>query len=220
MGSEISPMTVVVLDRHPLLRMGITSLLRDAHPGWDCVDGDQLDDVQHVLMEQDQVVVLVDPTMPEIAEMGGLHELTAEHPQHLFVAISDCDDRAAILASLTAGARGYILRSANPTQFLRAIETIVSGGVFAPASLTGMNLQPAQIMLPPSMDVAPLATLTGRQRDVFNLLAEGCATKTIARRLDLAVGTVKVHLAAIYRTLGATSRLEAVAKAHRHYAHV
>jgi DNA-binding NarL/FixJ family response regulator len=59
--------------------------------------------------------------------------------------------------------------------------------------------------------------LTDRQRDVFNLLAEGCATKTIARRLDLAVGTVKVHLAAIYRALGANSRLEAVAKAHRLY---
>ena len=70
------------------------------------------------------------------------------------------------------------------------------------------------------VDVAsatPLATLTDRQRDVFNLLAEGCATKTIARRLDLAVGTVKVHLAAIYRALGANTRLEAVAKAHRIY---
>jgi DNA-binding NarL/FixJ family response regulator len=58
-----------------------------------------------------------------------------------------------------------------------------------------------------------LATLTDRQRDVFRLLAEGCATKTIARRLDLAVGTVKVHLAAIYRVLGAHSRMEAMAKA-------
>jgi DNA-binding NarL/FixJ family response regulator len=58
-----------------------------------------------------------------------------------------------------------------------------------------------------------LAVLTDRQRDVFRLLAEGCATKTIARRLDLAVGTVKVHLAAIYRVLGAHSRMEAMAKA-------
>jgi DNA-binding NarL/FixJ family response regulator len=63
-----------------------------------------------------------------------------------------------------------------------------------------------------------LSHLTERQRNVFELLAEGCATKTIARRLDLAVGTVKVHLAAIYRTLGASSRLEALAKAHRAYA--
>ena len=59
-----------------------------------------------------------------------------------------------------------------------------------------------------------IANLTGRQHDVFRLLAEGCATKTIARRLDLAVGTVKVHLAAIYRQLGVRGRLEALARVH------
>jgi DNA-binding NarL/FixJ family response regulator len=48
---------------------------------------------------------------------------------------------------------------------------------------------------------------------VFQLLAEGCATKTIARRLGLAIGTVKVHLAAIYRALDAHNRIEALAKA-------
>ena len=60
--------------------------------------------------------------------------------------------------------------------------------------------------------------MTDRQRDVFILLAEGCPTKTIARRLNLAVGTVKVHLAAIYRQLDASGRMEAVAKAHRAFA--
>lgn len=218
MVSEIASAAVVVLDRHPLFRLGAASLLRDAHPGWDCVEGEQLDDVHHVLMENDPAVVLVDPLLPEIVDMGGLQELIAEFPQHLFIATSDNDDRTTILGCLTAGARGYILRSTNTTQFLRAIETVISGGVFAPASLTGMAMQRSQIMVP-TTGGAPLANLTDRQRDVFNLLAEGCATKTIARRLDLAVGTVKVHLAAIYRALGANSRLEAVAKAHRHGLH-
>ena len=58
-----------------------------------------------------------------------------------------------------------------------------------------------------------LAHLTERQVEVFQLLSEGCSTKTIARRMGLAIGTVKVHLAAIYRVLGAHSRIEALAKA-------
>jgi DNA-binding NarL/FixJ family response regulator len=219
MVREISSTTVVVLDRQPLFRLGVVSLLRDAHPRWVCSDAGQLDDVHPVLMEHDRVVVLVDPQLPDIAELGGIRELVASYPQHLFVATSDSDDRVAILACLTAGARGYILRSASTTQFLRAIDTIIAGGVFAPASLTAMSVHPAPIMMTPVPLAAPLANLTDRQRDVFNLLVEGCATKTIARRLDLAVGTVKVHLAAIYRTLGANSRLEAVAKAHRYHAH-
>jgi DNA-binding NarL/FixJ family response regulator len=87
--------------------------------------------------------------------------------------------------------------------------------------LSGVPIHPPVLPDRPQFKLSPaLLHLTERQRHVFELLAEGCATKTIARRLDLAVGTVKVHLAAIYRTLGASSRLEALAKAHRAYAAV
>jgi DNA-binding NarL/FixJ family response regulator len=96
------------------------------------------------------------------------------------------------------------------------VETVLAGGVFAPGSLAGQPLREAPPAPLPAAaeDLDPvIAQFTDRQRDVFLLLTEGCATKTIARRLDLAVGTVKVHLAAIYRALGAHSRLEALAKA-------
>ena len=113
----------------------------------------------------------------------------------------------------------YILKSTSPDQFIRALETILTGGLFAPASLSGTPIHPPVSQYRPDLKLNPvLGHLTERQRHVFELLAEGCATKTIARRLDLAVGTVKVHLAGIYRTLGASSRLEALAKAHQGYA--
>ena len=121
------------------------------------------------------------------------------------------DGRAIMLLAVT-------LKSTNPDQFIRALETILTGGLYAPASLSGMPIHPPMTAWRSELQSSPvLSHLTERQRHVFELLAEGCATKTIARRLDLAVGTVKVHLAAIYRTLGASSRLEALAKAHRAY---
>jgi DNA-binding NarL/FixJ family response regulator len=95
---------------------------------------------------------------------------------------------------------------------LRALETVLSGGVFAPAALAGAP-SPPPVHVSPTETSPLLAHLTERQIEVFQLLSEGCATKTIARRLGLAVGTVKVHLAAIYRVLGAHSRIEALAKA-------
>jgi DNA-binding NarL/FixJ family response regulator len=83
--------------------------------------------------------------------------------------------------------------------------------VFAPATLTGAPPAPSRVAAP---DASPLiAGLTERQIEVFRLLSEGCATKTIARRLGLAIGTVKVHLASIYRALDAHNRVEALAKA-------
>ncbi len=127
--------------------------------------------------------------------------------------LSDNDDRAAILESLAAGANGYVLKSTTLASFCGRMETVLSGGVFAPAALAGAP-PPLPAAYAARPEISPLlAHLTERQIEVFQLLSEGCATKTIARRLGLAVGTVKVHLAAIYRVLGAHSRIEALAKA-------
>ena len=83
-----------------------------------------------------------------------------------------------------------------------------------------LNGTPERLWLALARKASPLlAHLTDRQIEVFRLLSEGCATKTIARRLGLAVGTVKVHLAAIYRVLGAHNRVEALAKARDGVAH-
>ncbi len=204
--------TVVVLDRHALFRRGVVALLRDAHPEWHCSDADSLHALDPILGTRTNVLMLVDLGHPDILAAGGLEAMITAYPTHIFASLSDEDDRGTVLGCLTAGARGYILRSTNTTQFVRALETLVDGAIYAPVALTAAPRSATE-----ASAAATLATLTDRQRDVFNLLAEGCATKTIARRLDLAVGTVKVHLAAIYRALGANSRLEAVAKAHRLY---
>lgn len=208
--------SLVVLDRHALFRRGIVSLLWDACPAWRCSEVASIDGMRPALSSESRILFLVDLTHPDLPSVGGLAGLAAFHPQHMFAGLSDDNGRDAVLASLTAGARGYILRATNTTQFVRALETILDGGVYAPVTLT--SARPSVACDERDAPVgAVLGALTERQRDVFNLLAEGCATKTIARRLDLAVGTVKVHLAAIYRALGASSRLEAVAIAHRMY---
>ena len=219
MEQHSSRMTVVVVDRHALFRRGVVALLRDARPGWDCSDADSLASIRELLESETPILVLADLGCPEFTDPDGLANLIAEYPQHLIVGVSDQGDRCRILDCLTAGGRGYVLRSTDTSQFIRAMDTIMGGGVFAPATLTTPTRRPEQIV-EQARDAALLDVLTERQRAVFNLLAEGCATKTIARRLDLAVGTVKVHLAAIYRTLGASSRLEALAKAHRAHATV
>lgn len=205
--------SVLLAESHALIRHALLALLRDTRPDWHCEDVETLDQLQERIARTAPTLVLLDL---RLCGAEGLRQLRLMFPSTTFVVLSDQDDRAAILASLEAGAQGYILKSTSPDQFIRALETILTGGVFAPASLSGMPIHPPVSPWQPELKMSPvLAHLTERQRHVFELLAEGCPTKTIARRLDLAVGTVKVHLAAIYRTLGASSRLEALAKAHR-----
>lgn len=219
MTNAVSKTFALIAESQTLMRRALVALLREARPDWDCADVDGLQMLQLRLAKAAPRLVLLDLRM---CGLDGLRQLRTSFPHTTFVILSEQDDRATILSCLEAGAQGYILKSTEPEQFIRALETILTGGLYAPASLSGMPIHPP-VPLPARevMDIAlspALGHLTERQRDVFELLAQGCATKTIARQLDLAVGTVKVHLAAIYRTLGASSRLEALAKAHRAHA--
>ena len=208
--------SVLIAEPHTLMRRALAALVREARPDWACDDVEDLDTMHAALNLAPSTLVLLDLRSGGV---DGLRQARAAFPHTTFVVLSDQDDRATILACLEAGAQGYILKSTDPDQFIRALETILTGGLFAPASLSGAPIHPPVSQSRPEFKLNPLLRhLTERQRHVFELLAEGCATKTIARRLDLAVGTVKVHLAAIYRTLGASSRLEALAKAHQAHA--
>jgi DNA-binding NarL/FixJ family response regulator len=118
-------------------------------------------------------------------------------------------DRAFILRWLDAGAHGYVPTSADPAQVDCAIRTVLFGGVYMPSSVAA----PVAIDADARADRSSDAKLTARQRQVFELLLLGMSTKQIARRLDLAVATVSIHLAAIFRAFGAHSRSEVVVKA-------
>ncbi len=217
MDQEESQRDVLVADRQALFRHGLIGVLRDAWPDWSFDQAGSFVEALELMSAGPPGLLLLDLDLPGLQGHDGIQRLVGGHPDCLVMVLADTDDRATILQCLGAGAQGYVLKSASALQFLRALETVLAGGVFAPASLSGKPIalatRPAP-RVPVAHELDPiLAQLTDRQRDVFRLLAEGCATKTIARRLDLAVGTVKVHLAAIYRALGAHSRLEALAKA-------
>ena len=203
--------TALIVDRAMLVRHGLRGLLKECRPGWSCAEAGALEEAMAHLRVEPVDLVLVDLQFVGMPGAANLHLLRQLFPNQKIVVLADSAERATILDCLAAGANGYILKSTTVNQLLRAIETVLSGDVFAPAALTGMT-QSVAIAREPA--ASPLLThLTDRQVEVFHLLSEGCATKTIARRLGLAVGTVKVHLAAIYRVLGAHNRVEAIAKA-------
>jgi DNA-binding NarL/FixJ family response regulator len=206
MIEEFAEVTALIADRATLFRHGLRGLLKE-HPDWSCAEAGTPEEMLAHLRAEPVDLLLFDMQLGGVA---ALLRLRQEFPHQKMVVLADTDDRTAILESLGAGVNGYVLKSTTMSQLLRALETVLSGGVFAPAALAGVA---PPVHVPPAETSPLLAHLTERQIEVFQLLSEGCATKTIARRLGLAVGTVKVHLAAIYRVLGAHSRIEALAKA-------
>jgi DNA-binding NarL/FixJ family response regulator len=123
-----------------------------------------------------------------------------------------------MLDCVSAGVHGYILKTSTPESILHALEAILSGQIYMPPEIANV----AGVQAASKVEMARVAEgiptafasddrrFTKRQRDVLAHLAQGRSTKEIARALDLGVGTVKVHLAAIYRHLQAHSRTEAV----------
>jgi DNA-binding NarL/FixJ family response regulator len=120
--------------------------------------------------------------------------------------------REDILLALQAGVNGYISKSMGLKELSSALEQILGGKVYVPASIASLGITGSadEITATAAPDAAP--TLTPRQKDVLTLIVKGNSNKEIARGLGLGEGTIKVHLAALFRVLGVHSRSAAAAK--------
>ncbi len=145
--------------------------------------------------------------------MDGVESLRAlrqDFPMLLMAVLSGNAERQVITDALSAGVNGYILKASPPEELLYAIATIRGGHVYmTDALLTASDpAPPPRLSDPgPAMEVP---NLTPRQQEVTTWLMKGHSNKQIARSLNIGEGTVKIHLAAIFRTLGAQNRTEAV----------
>jgi DNA-binding NarL/FixJ family response regulator len=214
MSDDRTTISVLVGHKFTLLRQALTGLLQVRGPAWRFVQAETFGQSLELLEQHPVDLMVLDLQMPGLHGVGSLRRLRREFPEMKIVVLSDTDDNATILACLTAGVHGFLPKSASAQKLQQAIDTVLNGGVFLPATLAAGDVSPEPAGAMPEPDGAlPVPLLTDRQRDVLRLLAEGCTTKTIARRLELAVGTVKVHLAGIYRALGARNRLEALVRA-------
>ena len=208
-------MRVVIADDHALLRESLVGFLRGAFPDWEFGQAGSLDQARERMTEASADLLIIDLEMPGMSGSETLEPLRREYPNVKMAVLTATEDRDMILGCLAAGVHGYILKLDATDELLNAIRTIMDGGVYVPASLSRVIRSAGVVVTKGNRPRAPLEVpqLTARQQDVMTLLAEGLSTKMIARRLSLGVGTVKVHLAALYRALDVHTRMEAVVKA-------
>ena len=219
------PTKVLIADDHAIVRQALRQLLADEQLGFGAkapdlhfAEVESLDGTLEALAGDGADLLLIDLSMPGMSGPHSLRALREAYPATKIVVVSGREERAIMLDCLAAGVHGFVPKSLATEQIVAAIERILAGGVYVPAEITNLAESPpvaapeSRGSLPPSPDVS---RFTKRQRDVLQLLAQGRSTKEIARALALGEGTVKVHLAAIYRVLNARSRGEAVALASK-----
>ena len=205
---------ILIADDHGLFRQGLRTFLQDSVAGAEIVEADGLDSALDALgRDKSFDLVVTDLRMPGMDGPQSLSAFREAFPAVKLVVMSGLEDRATVLASLGAGAHGYVPKSARPEIIADAIATVMSGRIWVPSALATWAPQADPQAAPPpaAASSADSPRLTPRQRDVLKLLLRGASTKEIARELELGEGTVKVHLAGLYRALGARNRTEATA---------
>ncbi|MCC6786579.1 MAG: response regulator transcription factor [Hyphomonadaceae bacterium] len=200
----------LIADDHELFRSGMKQLLVDVLHAEDVREAESMDRALEILTNEGAGdLVLVDWRMPGMSGAESLAALRDGFPEAKVAVISAWEDRSDILAALGAGVHGYIPKSLASAQIASALQGILEGRIFVPPAMGKREGAPGEGGGGFKLDQDKL---TLRQRDVLQELLKGQASKEIARTLDIAEGTVKIHLAAIYRALGVRTRAEAIAK--------
>lgn len=199
----------LIADDHELFRSGLKQLLIDVLSAEDVREAEDFDQAIESLTNGGAGdLILVDLRMPGMAGAETLAALRDGFPDAKVAVVSAWEERADIIAALSAGVHGYIPKSLSSADIAAAIRAILDGQIFVPSALG--KREPGSQRMAAAQDAGD--KLTQRQKEVLNELLKGQASKEIARTLDIAEGTVKIHLAAIYRALGVRTRAEAIAK--------
>jgi len=156
-------------------------------------------------------MALLDLNMPGMNGVAGITRFREQASDVPVVVISASEDVADIKEILDAGAMGYIPKSSSSQVILSALRLVLAGGVYVPVNVLHDADSPSE----PAHKVRGGIHLTDRQLDVLHLIIQGKPNKVIARELQLSEGTVKIHLASIYRALNASNRTEAAMAAQR-----
>ena len=206
---------IVLIDDHTLFRSGIKALLARQEDFE--VIGEASDGLSGVkLVEQQQPdVVLLDLDMPVMNGREALAQILSSRPDQTVVMLTVSEDSEDLTECMRLGARGFLLKNINAEFLVDAIKKAANGdNVFSPemtARLVQSLISPAA---PPKNNA--LSSLTPRELEILGYLAAGHSNKVIARRLDLAESTIKVHVQNILRKLELSSRVQAAVYAVQH----
>jgi len=205
-------MKILIGDDHLLFREGLRRLLEQLHSEAVFIEAGTFGEV----VEQCRAggsfdVVLMDLHMPGWPGFDGLREVQSLQPGVPVVVISASESLADIRGALDHGATGYIPKSSSVKVMMGALNLVFSGGIYVPpGALSGAaEVAPRRR----SLDIADRSSgygLTQRQREVLECLRAGKSNKQIAYELGLSEGTVKIHVTAIFKSLGVKNRTQAV----------
>ena len=209
------PIKILLVDDHALFRSGLRSLLQrqdDFEVVGEAADG--LDGIKMTTQLKPDVV-LMDIDMPVMNGKEALSQILSSQPELVVLMLTVSEDGTDLTECMRIGARGYLLKNINVDFLLNSIRRAVEGdSVLSPEMTSKLvaRLRSPQV----NKQTIAIESLTPRERETLAWLAKGVSNKHIARGLDVAESTIKVHVQSILRKLNLSSRVQAAVYAVEH----
>lgn len=209
------PLRILLADDHTLVRQGIRKILEE-QPEWQVVEeaGDGREAVEKAVAHEPDVVV-IDIRMPSLTGIEATRQITRRVPKACVLVLSMHADEVYVVQAVEAGARGYLLKDSADVELIQAVGSVASGKSFFSPAVASIMLDDYRRRLTEKGVADRYESLTEREREVFQLVAEGRSNKAVADLLCLSPATVETHRARILRKLEVRNTAELVLYAVR-----
>lgn len=205
----MTPIRLLIVDDHPVVRDGLKGMFT-SDPGCEVV-GEAKDGAEAVALAESlrPDVILMDLHMPGVDGVSAIRQLAERGSPARVLVLTTYDQDSYVLPAIEAGATGYLLKDAPRDELLRAVRAVAGGQTVLSPAVAGRLVR--QVRSPQ----ADAPSLSQRELEILQLVADGTTNREIARALFISEATVKTHLLHIYEKLGASDRAAAVAEAYR-----
>jgi DNA-binding NarL/FixJ family response regulator len=191
---------VLIVDDHPMMRQGLAQLIDNEPDLKVCGEADTGKQALDVMVAQKLDLVLLDISLPDKNGLELIKDIHAVKPELPILIVSMHDEALYAERVLRAGARGYIMKQEGGQKLLQAIRRVLSGQIYVSEKMSARILETFSGHRPETT-ASPVARLSDREFEVFQLIGQGKGTKDIAQHLNLSVKTVEVHRAKIKEKL-------------------
>jgi DNA-binding NarL/FixJ family response regulator len=188
----MSDIKIVIVDDHKLFRIGLRQILERQHEikvvgeasnGFDAVD---------IVKDLQPDLVLIDISMAQLNGIEAARKIIADNPEVKTMILSMHADRRYILESLRAGVRGYLLKDSAPEELLSAIKKVMQNQFYLSPKINEQVIAGFMQMAVPET-TSPFSSLSSREREVLQLIAEGKSTHQVAEKLNVSAKTIETH---------------------------
>jgi len=204
-------MKILIADDHALFRDGLALRLEQIVPEALVFQASNYAQIFKMLQDDSEIsAIVLDIEMQDMPWLDALRKIRTQAPKASIVVVSASEDSRTIRSVMSTGAQGYIPKRSDSKVFDNAFKLVFDGGTYVP---------PILISNPPINNLSTkstgLKTLTNRQSQVLDLIAQGKSNKQIAYDMGVSESTVKLHINALLRSLHVSNRTQAVITAQK-----